>query len=218
MDQGVHAPRPDRFAPAFRDQLNQLMRWRRDVRHFRPDPVDEALLARCLDAFRLAPSVGLSEPWRIVRLSSPAARLAARSNFEQANAAALEGYEGEKAALYPRLKLSGMDSAPVQLAIFSDEGTSQGAGLGAATMPEMRRYSVVSAIAMFWLAVRAEGLGLGWVSVLDPDRLARDLSVPGNWALVAYLCIGWPEVERDHPELEEAGWERRAPQLHIEER
>lgn len=215
---GVHAPDPDRFAPEFRDQLTQLMRWRRDVRHFRPDPVDEALLSRCLDAFRLAPSVGLSEPWRIVRVASPSARAAARANFEDANARALAGYDGEKAALYPRLKLSGMDLAPVQLAIFSDEATAQGAGLGAATMPEMRRYSVVSAIAMFWLAVRAEGLGLGWVSVLDPDRLSRDLDVTGDWALVAYLCIGWPEVERDHPELEDAGWERRAPRLHIEER
>lgn len=215
---GVSDPRPDRFAPAFRDQLTQLMRWRRDVRHFRTDPVDEALLARCLDAFRLAPSVGLSEPWRIVRVQSDTARAAARVNFEAANAAALAGYTGEKAAIYPRLKLSGMDRAPVQLAVFSDEDTAQGAGLGAATMPEMRRYSVVSAIAMFWLAVRAEGLGLGWVSVLDPDQLARDLDVPDNWSLVGYLCIGWPEVERDHPELEDAGWERRAPQLHIEER
>ncbi|MBK1635906.1 5,6-dimethylbenzimidazole synthase [Rhodovulum adriaticum] len=215
---GLHAPCPDRFAPAFRDQLAELMRWRRDVRHFRTDPVDEAVLTRCLDAFRMAPSVGLSEPWRIVRVESDAARAAARANFETANAAALAGYDGEKAALYPRLKLSGMDRAPVQLAVFCDEATAQGAGLGAATMPEMRRYSVVSAIAMFWLAVRAEGLGLGWVSVLDPDRLARDLDVPGDWALVAYLCIGWPEVERDHPELEDAGWERRAPQLHIEER
>ncbi|MCO8144022.1 5,6-dimethylbenzimidazole synthase [Rhodovulum tesquicola] len=214
----AQAPQPDRFAPAFRDELFRLMHWRRDVRHFRPDPVDEALLDRCLDAFRLAPSVGLSEPWRILRLDSETARQAARANFEAANAAALAGYDGEKAALYPRLKLSGMDRAPVQLAVFCDEATPQGAGLGAATMPEMRRYSVVAAISMFWLAARAEGLGVGWVSVLDPDRLCRDLAVPDDWSLVAYLCIGWPEVERDHPELEEVGWERRAEALHVEGR
>ncbi|MBL3609037.1 5,6-dimethylbenzimidazole synthase [Rhodovulum sulfidophilum] len=210
--------RADRFAPAFRDELFELMRWRRDVRHFRTDPVAPALLDRCLSAFRLAPSVGLSEPWRLIRVESPAARAAARANFEDANAAALKGYEGEKAALYPRLKLSGMDRAPVQLAVFCDETTEQGAGLGAATMPEMRRYSVVAAISMFWLAVRAEGLGLGWVSVLDPDRLARDLGAPEGWSLVAYLCLGWPEVERDSPELEEVGWETRAAGLIVEER
>ncbi|MBN2906530.1 MAG: 5,6-dimethylbenzimidazole synthase [Rhodobacteraceae bacterium] len=206
------------FSPAFRDELTRLMRWRRDVRHFRDAPVDEALLTRCLDAFRLAPSVGLSEPWRILRLDSASARQAARDNFETANARALTGYQGEKAALYPRLKLSGMDRAPVQLAVFCDETTEQGSGLGAASMPEMRRYSVVSAISMFWLAARAEGLGVGWVSVLDPDQLMRDLAVPAGWSLVAYLCVGWPETLRDTPELQEIGWERRAPELHIEGR
>jgi len=211
-------PDADRFSPTLRHGLHELMRWRRDVRHFRTDPVDEALLLRCFDAFRLAPSVGLSQPWRIVRVDSAAARAAARDNFEAANATALKSYDGAKAALYPKLKLSGMDRAPVQLAVFCDEETPQGSGLGAATMPEMRRYSVVAAVSMFWLAARAEGLGVGWVSVLDPIQLARDLDVPDNWTLVSYLCIGWPEVERDHPELEEAGWERRAEALQIEER
>ncbi|MBK5934726.1 5,6-dimethylbenzimidazole synthase [Rhodovulum imhoffii] len=194
------------------------MRWRRDVRHFRTAPVDETVLARCLESFRLAPSVGLSEPWRILRVESASARKAARENFEAANARALAGYAGKKAALYPKLKLSGMDRAPVQLAIYCDDATVQGSGLGAATMPEMRRYSVVAAISMFWLALRAEGLGLGWVSILDPDRLSRDLDVPDNWTLVAYLCIGWPEAVRDSPELEEIGWEKRAPGLWMETR
>ncbi|MEP2781509.1 MAG: 5,6-dimethylbenzimidazole synthase [Pseudoruegeria sp.] len=206
------------FSDAFRAEFDQLMRWRRDVRRFRTEPVDGALLDRCLATFSLAPSVGLSEPWRIVKIESGAARAAALSNFKAANAEALAGFANEKAALYADLKLSGMQDAPVQLAIFCDDGTDKGAGLGAATMPEMRRYSVVSAITQFWLAARIEGLGVGWVSILDPEQLCRDLDVPQDWALVGYLCVGWPEKEQDSPELEKAGWEQRAQALGIQKR
>ncbi|SEK63952.1 5,6-dimethylbenzimidazole synthase [Roseovarius nanhaiticus] len=197
------------FTPDFQARLADLMRWRRDVRRFRTDPVDEAVLTRCLDAFSMAPSVGLSEPWRIVEVVSDTARSAACANFEAANARALAGYEGERAQIYGTLKLSGMRDAPVQLAIYCDEETDKGAGLGAGTMPEMRRYSVVGAICHYWLAARAQGLGVGWVSILDPARLARDLDVPDGWDLVAYLCIGWPEADSLTPELETAGWEER---------
>ena len=203
------------FEPAFRDELYELMRWRRDVRHFRTTPVDEALLMRCLDAFSHAPSVGLSEPWRIVRVESPQARAAARTNFETANAEALASYDSDQADNYAKLKLAGMDRAPVQLAVFCDEATSKGHGLGAGTMPEMRRYSVVSAVTLFWLAARAEGLGLGWVSVLDPDQLCRDLGVPEDWALIGYFCIGYPEEDHETPELAREGWEVRAAALDI---
>lgn len=198
------------FGTEFRAELADLMRWRRDVRRFRKDPVDTEKLARCLRAFEFAPSVGLSEPWRIVTVDSPAARAAALANFEAANAQALAGYDGEKAMLYAGLKLAGMREAPVQLAVFCDEEGAKGAGLGAGTMPEMRAYSVAGAIAMFWLTLRAEGLGLGWVSILDPDRLTRDFDVPEAWRLVGYLCIGWPEETDLIPELEHAGWEERA--------
>ena len=206
------------FSDEFRDQLDLLMRLRRDVRRFRTDPVDEAVLARCFDAFCLAPSVGLSEPWRVIRVDSDAARAAALKNFEAANAEALTGYSGEQAERYSKLKLSGMQEAPVQLAIYCDDGTAKGHGLGAATMPEMRRYSVVTAVTLFWLALRAEGLGLGWVSVLDPDQLSRDLGVPGDWALIGYFCLGWPEEVSLTPELEEKGWEARRSDLPMETR
>lgn len=206
------------FSDDFRAELQDLMLWRRDVRRFRTDPVDEGLLARCLDSFRLAPSVGLSEPWRLIRIDSAAARATALSNYRDANVRALQGYGGEKAALYARLKLSGMSEAPVQLAVFCDEDTAKGAGLGAATMPETRRYSVVAAITQFWLSLRAQGLGLGWVSILDPDQLARDLDAPDNWRLVGYLCIGWPQDDHDTPELARAGWETRRTGLQIERR
>ena len=87
-----------------------------------------------------------------------------------------------------------------------------------ARCPEMRRYSVVSAITLFWLALRAEGLGLGWVSILDPDQMIRDLSVPEDWRLIGYFCVGWPEQVSDTPELEQVGWENRAQSLAIETR
>lgn len=206
------------FTDDFRTQFELLMRLRRDVRRFRTDPVDEAVLTRCLDTFRLAPSVGLSEPWRVIRVESEAARAAALENFQNANEKALAGYSGDKALKYSRLKLSGMQEAPVQLAVFSDETTNKGLGLGAGTMPEMRRYSVVAAITLFWLALRAEGLGLGWVSILDPERMKRDLAVPDDWSLVGYYCVGWPEEMSERPELERAGWEQRSARLHIETR
>ena len=197
------------FSQSFRDRLAALFAWRRDVRRFRPDPVAPELIRRLLDQTGLAPSVGLSEPWRFVKVESGEARAAALANFEAANAEALGGYGGERQKLYATLKLSGMREAPVQIAIFCDEATEQGAGLGAQTMPEMRRYSVVCAVMQLWLSARAEGLGAGWVSILDPDRLANDLDVPENWRLIAYLCLGWPEEAHADAELERAGWEER---------
>lgn len=206
------------FTSAFRDDLQRLMQWRRDVRRFRTDPVDEALLRECLDTFLLAPSVGLSEPWRVIRVDSDQARAAALKNYKAANAEALKGYDGDRAALYANLKLSGMQESPVQLAIYCDDATAKGQGLGAATMPEMRRYSVVGAITQFWLTARSFGLGVGWVSILDPGQLNRDLDVPPEWSLVAYLCVGWPEELSDTPELAKVGWEDRDTSLPIQSR
>jgi 5,6-dimethylbenzimidazole synthase len=194
------------------------MRWRRDVRRFQTTRVPPDLIARCLTAFASAPSVGLSEPWRLLWVESPEARQACLANYRDCNADGLAGQSGEKAKLYSQLKLSGMAEAPLHLAVFCDDGTPKGSGLGAATMPETRAYSVVGAITLFWLALRAEGLGLGWVSILDPARLARDLAVPDDWRFIGYLCIGWPEEEDNVPELERCGWETRAASLHVESR
>jgi 5,6-dimethylbenzimidazole synthase len=206
------------FSDAFRADLIDLMRWRRDVRQFCTDPVAEALVQECLSTLSLAPSVGLSEPWRVIRVRSDAARAAALDNFQIANADALKGYSDDQAKLYASLKLSGMKEAPEHIAIFCDDTTAKGSGLGAASMPEMRRYSVVGAITLMWLHARTLGLGIGWVSVLDPDRLCRDLDAPADWSLVAYLCLGWPRDVSLTPELETKGWEARAATLHIEDR
>ena len=131
------------------------MLWRRDVRRFQAKPLPEGAVEELLALACLAPSVGLSEPWRFLRVASTGVRGAIRSHFEQANEQALAGYRGEQAALYAKLKLSGLDCAPVQLAVFADRETQQGSGLGRRTMPETVEYSVVGAIHTLWLAARA---------------------------------------------------------------
>ena len=147
-----------------------------------------------------------------MRVDDEARRKAVVANFEAANRDALGVYNGERAALYARLKLAGLREAPVHLAVFCDEATEQGHGLGQRTMPETRRYSAVCALHTFWLAARVRGLGVGWVSILDPDRLADCIDVPRSWAFIAYLCVGWPQEEHVTPELERAGWQKRQPQ------
>lgn len=200
---------PPRFDAAFQAELRELLRWRRDVRRFRPDSIDEETLGGLIEAACRAPSVGLSQPWRFVIVDEPARRRAIIENFNDCNAEALAAYAPAEAAHYARLKLAGLVEAPRHLAVFADEATPAGRGLGRRTMPEMARYSAVAAVCNLWLVARAAGLGVGWVSILDPDKVAASLAVPADWRLVAYLCVGYPEREDDVPELEREGWERR---------
>lgn len=197
------------FDAAFRAKFRELLLWRRDVRRFRRDPLPEPVLASLLDLLALAPSVGLSQPSRFVLVTDTARRAAVRDNFRAANAAALSVQAPERQRLYASLKLSGLEEAPVQVAVFTERATAQGHGLGRRTMPETAEYSTVAAIHTLWLAARAAGVGLGWVSILDPEPLAALLDVPGDWIFVAYLCLGYPEAETETPELEAKGWEHR---------
>ncbi len=200
---------PPLFDARFRDQLADLVRWRRDVRHFRTDPVDRALIDELIGLATLAPSVGNSQPWRFVLVDDPERRAAVRTVFEACSRDALADYAGERARLYAQLKLAGLDRAPVQVAVFAEREPAEGHGLGRRTMPETVEYSVVTAVHTLWLAARAHGLGVGWVSILDADRINAILDVPGNWALIAYLCVGRPEEEAAEPELVRAGWQQR---------
>ena len=201
----LHAPH---FDTAFRAELTALFRWRRDVRRFRTTPLDPGQVAGLLHTASLSPSVGLSQPWRFVLVDAPERRAAIRRSFERCNAEALAAQPGHRSAVYARLKLAGLDEAPCHLAVFAESEPDQGHGLGRRTMPDTTAYSAVIAIHTLWLAARASGLGLGWVSILDPDAVLGILEVPAGWRFIAYLCLGLPQAEDDTPALQRAGWEQ----------
>lgn len=203
------------FDAAFREKLADLFRRRRDVRHFRPDPISPDLLEHLLTLANLAPSVGLSQPWRFVTVDEPKRRAAVRADFAACNDLALSAQSTDRASLYARLKLAGLDQAPCHLAVFVDPDPEQGHGLGRATMPETLAYSTVMAVHTLWLAARAAGLGLGWVSIINPDAIKAILDVPDNWRLIGYFCVGYPAIDFEVPELEVAGWESRHEVQHI---
>lgn len=206
--QGGAVP-PDRFGPETRATLLELLVWRRDVRRFRTDPLPPGTIERLIRIACLAPSVGLSQPWRFVLVEAPARQAAVRASFMTCNAEALRRQPGERAVRYARLKLAGLDDAPCQFAVFADRDTAQGHGLGRLTMPATIDFSAVMAVHTLWLAARAEGIGLGWVSILDPEAVTAALDVPAPWAFVGYFCLGYPLDHDDVPALERADWERR---------
>jgi 5,6-dimethylbenzimidazole synthase len=198
-----------RFDDRFRQQFKELVAWRRDVRRFRTEPLADQLLDTLFEFACHAPSVGNSQPWRFVLVNDPLRRGRVRESFERCNRAALASYSGERASLYANLKLAGLSEAPCQLAVFVDRTTSAGHQLGRHTMPEMLEYSGLAAVHTFWLAARAYGVGVGWVSILDPHEIGEILEVPDEWSLLAYLCVGYPEEEHLDPELERHGWQAR---------
>jgi len=197
------------FDDCFRAQLRELLRWRRDVRRFRRDALPLGTLEALIETASLAPSVGLSQPWRFVVVDDDEARAAIRRNFAACNADALAAQSGERAALYAQLKLAGLEEAPCHLAVFADRATAQGHGLGRRTMPEMIDYSAVTAVHTIWLVARTQGVGMGWISILDPAAVAAALQVPASWKFIGYFCLGYPQTEDAVPELERAGWEER---------
>ena len=193
--------------PSALTHLVQLMRVRRDVRHFKETPVDAALIESAVRVAGLAPSVGYSQPWRWVRVDDERRRRAVIASHDLANERARDAVAADRREEYARLKLSGLREAPVHLAVFCDAGVATGGGLGRQTMPEALQYSVAMAIYGFWLAARALGLGVGWVSILDTETVVRTLDVPNGWQFIAYLAVGYPAFESDTPELVERGWE-----------
>ncbi len=198
---------------AHRKALHDVLQWRRDVRHFLPDPIAPETLAVLRKAMDMAPSVGNARPWRVLQVTTPALRDAVIANFEAANAAAGAIYDDEKRAAYDQLKLAGLRDAPVHLAVFTEQTPGEGHGLGRQSMPEMLNYSTVSAIHTLWLAARAENLGLGWVSILDPDGIARILNVPDSWQLTGYLCLGKAAFDDDTPLLHRQDWQENTATL-----
>jgi len=190
-----------------RSALADILQWRRDVRHFKTDAIEADVLARLRNAMDCAPAVGNARPWRVLQVDSPDLRTSMIDNFEAANKAAAEAYDRTKANAYKQLKLSGMKEAPVHLSIWTDTQPQEGAGLGRRTMPEMLAYSTVTAIHTLWLAARAENIGVGWVSILDPSSVKNLFDVPHSWTLTGYLCLGYPKEMSDTPLLHRNGWQ-----------
>lgn len=166
------------FLPAQADTLNDILRWRRDVRHFRTDPVAEPVIDRLREAMDMAPSVGNSRPWHVLRVIDPGKRAAAQEIFERFNHVAAAGYDAATKAEYVRLKLAGLRDAPVHLAVFNDTIAAEGPGLRRRTMPETLQFSTVMAIHILCLAARTEDISLGWVSILAPAAVQSLFDVP----------------------------------------
>jgi 5,6-dimethylbenzimidazole synthase len=183
---------------------------RRDVRSgFCAQPLDDATLHRLLLAAHHAPSVGFMQPWRFIVVRDGSLRSAVHDIFLRANAEATATYAGEHRELYARLKLEGLLEAPQHVCVVFDPTTERGRGLGRKSMPQTAIFSVVCAIQNLWLAARAEGIGVGWVSILDPCGVKELLRIPPELELVAYLCLGYVEKFADTPDLERFGWEKR---------
>lgn len=200
--------------------LEALLRWRRDVRHFRTDPLPEAEMEHLFAAAQFAPSVGNAQPWRFVRIRTSELRSALGDHVDAAARQAGARYDkGERGALYASLKLHGLREAPEIVAVFSDESPDTGHGLGIATMPEALRYSTVLAIHTMWLTAQSRGIGLGWVSIVEPGFVAELLDLPTHWYFIALLCLGYPVAQHDVPELERRGWQARQDwRAHVSER
>jgi 5,6-dimethylbenzimidazole synthase len=207
---------PAGVAPEFnameRDAIYRVIGARRDVRRgFQPTPLPDELLTRLLKAAHDAPSVGLMQPSRFLVIRSVTVRREIHAVFRQANQEAQAKYQGARREQYAELKLEGILQAPLNLCVVCDAESEQGHGLGRQTMPETAVYSSVCAVQNLWLAARAEGVGVGWVSILSPEALRAVLRIPAHIVLVAYLCLGYVDDFGKEPELERLGWQRRSP-------
>jgi 5,6-dimethylbenzimidazole synthase len=201
---------PHSFDDEARHGLYRAIFERRDVRaQFKPDPVPTATLARILTAAHHAPSVGYMQPWSFILVEDSAARARVKALFDKANGEAQAMFEDERRQAYARLKLEGILEAPVNLCITCDPERAGKVVIGRTHIPEMDEYSTVCAVMNLWLAARAEGLGVGWVSILDPNALKDVLGIPERVIPVAYLCIGYVTQFLEKPELELAGWRQR---------
>lgn len=215
MDYDVEACGPCAAAP-FSDHeraaVYKAIETRRDVRdEFLPDPVPEEVMGRLLKAAHHAPSVGFMQPWNFIVIRDAARRQEAWRLFNAANEEAATMFEGERAALYRSLKLEGIRKAPVNLVVTCDRTRGGKVVLGRTHNHEMDLYSTVCAVQNLWLAARAEGIGVGWVSIFEEGAMRALLGIPPHVAIIAYLCIGYVERLYANPELEAKGWRRRLP-------
>ncbi|MCW2542750.1 MAG: cob(II)yrinic acid a,c-diamide reductase [Frankiales bacterium] len=205
------APEAWAFDPASRSSVYDVIGARRDVRRFRPDPVDPVLLERVLTAGHQAPSVGHSQPWRFVVVRDPALREQAALMADRERLAQAGQLEAAAARQLLDLQLEGIREAPLGVVVCCDRRTPAAGVLGRATFPDADLWSCACAIQNLWLAARAEGLGMGWVTLFQPAGLASLLELPDGVVTLGWLCLGWPDERPPAPGLERAGWSHRLP-------
>uniref|UniRef100_A0A7C2FSN7 5,6-dimethylbenzimidazole synthase n=2 Tax=Thermus islandicus TaxID=540988 RepID=A0A7C2FSN7_9DEIN len=202
------------FSEAEKEAVYRALFTRRDIRHFRPDPIPEEALERLYQAFHAAPSVGLTQPWAIVEIRQRETKEKVFASYQKARARERALFEGKERQVYDRLRLEGLLEAPLHLAVFQRPVARS---LGHHTMPETLAYSVVLAVGNLWIAARAEGIGVGWVSLLHPEEVERLLGAPPGYRLLAYLCLGYPKAWPEEPLLQRAGWRPGGPLLRYQE-
>lgn len=206
MDNNQH------FSDADRQGLYRAIHERRDVRsQFLPDPIPDEVLARLLKAAHHAPSVGFMQPWDFIVIDSPEVKQTIKDLYLRENEKAANNYEGEQAEHYRSLKLEGIMDSPINLCITCDRSRGGPNVLGRNSILEMDLFSTCLAVQNLWLAARAEGIGVGWVSILDQDDLSAALNLPESVYPLAYLCVGYVSEFLEQPELEAKGWRSRLP-------
>jgi 5,6-dimethylbenzimidazole synthase len=198
------------FTAADRDVIYRLIRSRRDVRQFAGDAIPTDTLRRILAAAHSAPSVGFMQPWNFILIGSSPLRAQIKTIFDEINTAESQKVaETDRQRLYRSLKLEGILEAPLNIAVTCDRRRGNPFVLGRAPVPDTDIYSTCLAIQNMWLAACAEGIGIGWVSLLDYRKIGELLELPCGVQLIAYLCVGFPREFRDRPMLEEVGWRPR---------
>ncbi len=203
-------PQGWRYDDAQRAAVRRVIAERRDIRRFRPDPVPDAVLRQVLEAAHQAPSVGLMQPWRLIVVSDPARRSAVRLLAQRERLRQADRFDARTRHFLDQ-KVEGIVEAPLGIVVCCDHGSPDAEILGRGTIPETDVYSTACAIQNLWLAARAEGLGVGWVSFYRPDDLRALLAIPARVDPIAYLCLGWPDERPERPGLEAAGWSSRMP-------
>ncbi|MEW2550118.1 5,6-dimethylbenzimidazole synthase [Streptomyces sp. NPDC047002] len=194
-----------------RDALYEVVAARRDIRRFRPDPVPPDVLGRVLAAAHAAPSVGHSQPWRFIVVEDAEIRERAAVLTDRARHVQAAGLDPESARRLLDLQLEGVREAPCGVVVCCDRRAPAAGVLGRATFPDADLWSCACAIENLWLAARAEGLGLGWVTLFEPADLAGLLGLPEGVVTLGWLCLGWPDERPPAPGLERTGWSRRLP-------
>lgn len=199
------------FDDAERQAVYDVIAHRRDVRNeFLPDPIDPQVLRRILMAAHRAPSVGLSQPWDFILVRDADTRAEVHAAFARANTEAQGMFPPERRSEYAALKLEGIEQAPLNIVVTCDRARGGEVVLGRTHQRDMDLYSTVCAVQNLWLAARAEGIGVGWVSIFDEAELRPLFHLPDHVDIVAYLCVGHVRDLFDGPELAARGWARQA--------